>query len=112
MIINDKIMEVKETVDSNFEQEISSADKAIVKYYADWCGSCRLFNPKYKRLAKDERFEGVTFLNVNAEENEAARKAAGVTNLPFFAIFKGGELVDTIASSKEEAVVELLNKLN
>lgn len=105
-------MEVKETIDSDFQNEISSADKAIVKYYADWCGSCRLFNPKYKRLAKDERFGDITFLNVNAEENQEARKAAGVTNLPFFAIFKGGELVDTIASSKEEAVVELLNKLN
>lgn len=105
-------MEVKETIDSNFQQEISSADKVIVKYYADWCGSCRLFNPKYKRLAKDERFQGISFLDVNAEENQEARKAAGVTNLPFFAIFKGGELVDTIASSKEEAVVELLNQLN
>ena len=105
-------MEVKETVDSNFQEEISGSNKAIVKYYADWCGSCRLFNPKYKRLANDERFDGVTFLNVNAEENEKARKAAGVTNLPFFAIFKDGNLVDTIASSKEEAVVELLNKLN
>ena len=79
-------MEVKETVDSNFQEEISGSNKAIVKYYADWCGSCRLFNPKYKRLANDERFDGVTFLNVNAEENEQARKAAGVTNLPFFAI--------------------------
>ncbi|MEP2024293.1 MAG: thioredoxin family protein [Reichenbachiella sp.] len=106
------MMEVKETIDSNFQQEISTADKVIVKYYADWCGSCRLFNPKYKRLAKDERFAGITFLDVNAEENQEARKAAGVTNLPFFAIFKDGELLESIASSKEEAVVELLNKLN
>jgi len=105
-------MEVKETIDSEFQQEISGAEKAIVKYYADWCGSCRLFSPKYKRLANDERFSDVTFLNVNAEENQDARKAAGVTNLPYFAIFKNGELVDTVASSKEEAVVELLNKLN
>lgn len=105
-------MEVKETIDSDFQKEISGADKAIVKYYADWCGSCRLFNPKYKRLANDDRFGDVAFLNVNAEENQEARKAAGVTNLPFFAIFKNGELIDTIASSKEEAVVELLNKLN
>ncbi|MEO9802068.1 MAG: thioredoxin family protein [Reichenbachiella sp.] len=104
-------MEVKETLDNNFKDEILSADKAIVKYYADWCGSCRLFNPKYKRLASDGRFEGITFLKVNAEENQEARKMAGVTNLPFFAIFAEGKLVDTIASSKEEAIVELLNKL-
>lgn len=105
-------MEVRETTDTNFQEEISGTNKAIVKYYADWCGSCRLFHPKYKRLANDERFGDVAFLNVNAEENQEARKAAGVTNLPFFAIFAEGKLVDTIASSKEEAVVELLNRLN
>lgn len=104
-------MEVKETIDNNFNDEISASAKTIVKYYADWCGSCRLFHPKFKRLASDERFEGISFLNVNAEENQQARKLAGVTNLPFFAIFVDGKLMETLASNKEEAVVELLEKL-
>ncbi|MEQ6118431.1 thioredoxin family protein [Reichenbachiella sp. MALMAid0571] len=105
-------MAVIEATDENFSQELENHSKVIVKYYADWCGSCRLFNPKYKRLSGDDRFQGVTFLNVNAEKNEVARKVAGVTNLPFFAVFKSGVLVDAVASSKEEAVVELMNKLN
>ncbi|MEO9966975.1 MAG: thioredoxin family protein [Reichenbachiella sp.] len=112
VIINDKMMEVKETIDSDFQEAISSSEKTIIKYYADWCGSCKLFSPKYKRLADDERFSGINFLKVNAENNQEARKAAGVTNLPFFAIFESGKLMETLASSKEEAVVELLNKLN
>ena len=105
-------MEVKEITDADFDSTIAANDKVIVKFYAGWCGSCRLFSPKFKRLSKDERFAEVAFLDVNAENNAEARKAAGVTNLPFFAIFKGGALVETISSSKEESVVELLNKLN
>lgn len=105
-------MAVIEATDDNFSTELGNHSKVVVKYYADWCGSCRLFNPKFKRLSGDDRFNGVTFLNVNAEKNENARKAAGVTNLPYFAVFKGGKLVDAVASSKEEAVVELINKLN
>lgn len=105
-------MAVIEATDENFSTELANHSKVVVKYYADWCGSCRLFNPKFKRLSGDDRFDGVAFLNVNAEQNENARKAAGVTNLPYFAVFKSGELVDAVASSKEEAVVELIDKLN
>jgi thioredoxin 1 len=98
--------------DSNFSDSLLKSDKTIVKYFAGWCGSCRLFSPKYKRLSDDERFQGVEFVDVNAEESPEARKLAGVTNLPFFAIFEGNKLIDAVSTSKEEAVVELLNKLN
>lgn len=105
-------MAVELIEDSEFQETLKNQDKVVVKYYADWCGSCRLFKPKYKRLSEEERFQGITFLDVNAEKNPGARKAAKVTNLPFFAVFKNGELVDSVASSKEEAVVELIQKLN
>ncbi|MEN7547963.1 thioredoxin family protein [Rapidithrix thailandica] len=104
-------MAVEIATDSTFNQFLEKNDKVVVKYFANWCGSCRLFKPKFKRLSNDERFEGVTFLDVNAEENPEARKKAGVNNLPFFAVFKNGVLVEGVPTSKEDAVVELLGKL-
>jgi thioredoxin 1 len=105
-------MSVNQISDAEFDAQLAAHPKAIVKYYADWCGSCKLFAPKYKRLAADERFSEVAFLDVNAEKNPLARKAAGINNLPSFAIFKNGQLVETVSTSKEEAVVELISKLN
>lgn len=98
--------------DVDFKASISENDKVVVKYFAGWCGSCRLFAPKFKRLAKDAQFEGIKFLDVNAEENLEARKMGNVKNLPTFAIFKNGELQESLASNKEDAVVDLINKLN
>ncbi len=105
-------MAVELISDNDFKTTISDNNKVVVKFFADWCGSCRLFAPKFKRLSNDERFQGITFIDVNAEESPEARKAAQVTNLPSFAVFKDGQLVETLASSKEDAVVELLGKLN
>lgn len=96
----------------NFDDQLKTDSNVIVKFYADWCGSCKLIAPKFRRLSDDERFDGVSFLEVNAEENEVARKKAGVDNLPFFAIFKGGELVEGRATSKEDQILDLLSKLN
>ncbi|MFN4123843.1 MAG: thioredoxin family protein [Flavobacteriales bacterium] len=105
-------MSVENVKDAQFEKLIKDNDKVIVKYYADWCGSCKLFSPKFKRLAQDPRFDGVKFIEVNAEENELARKAANVDNLPFIATFKKGTLAEASATSKEDFVVKMLEKLN
>lgn len=104
-------MAVELKTDQDFKSAIDNNEKVIVKYFADWCGSCRLFAPKFRRLSDDDRFGDVTFLDVNAEKSPEARKLAGVTNLPYFATFKNGELVSGQATSKEDAVVELIKEL-
>jgi hypothetical protein len=54
----------------------------------------------------------VVFSILSLKDSLDARKAAGVTNLPYFAVFKDGQLLDSVASSKEDVVVDLINKLN
>lgn len=105
-------MSVTKATDADFQQLLATNEKVVVKYYADWCGNCRLFTPKFKRLASAEQNQGITFLDVNAETSPEARKLATVTNLPFFAVFKNGALAGTVAASKEEAVAELISSLN
>jgi len=97
--------------DATYTDLLKEHPNVIVKFYADWCGSCRLFAPKFKRLAKDESFSGVTFLDVNAEHNPEFRKLAGVTNLPFFATFQNGELKEADYTAKEETVKTMLANL-
>lgn len=105
-------MAIQTANDATFSEVLKSNENVIVKYYADWCGSCKLFAPKYRRLSDNEAYSQVVFLDVNAEDCPEARKLAGVDNLPFFAVFKNGELLKGSSTSKEENVVELLNLLN
>ncbi|SHI46569.1 Thioredoxin [Hymenobacter daecheongensis DSM 21074] len=105
-------MSVTKATDADFQELIAANEKVVVKYYADWCGNCRLFSPKFKRMAEAEQNQAVAFLDVNAETSPEARKLANVTTLPFFAIFQNGQLLDTVSASKEEAVAELIGKLH
>lgn len=104
-------MPVINSSDQTFANEIRQHVKVIVKYYADWCGSCKLFSPKFRRLSDDERFKDIVFLDVNAEHSPEARKMANVDTLPFFASFRNGELIEAKSSSREETVVEMLGNL-
>jgi thiol-disulfide isomerase/thioredoxin len=105
-------MAIQTTTDADFSAIIENNSKVVVKYYADWCGACKLFAPKFRRLSEDERFSDVVFLDVNAEENEKARQLAGVNNLPFMATFKDGKLLEGRPTSKEEKVVEMIQTLS
>lgn len=54
--------------DADFQQYLEKNDKVVVKFFAGWCGTCRLFAPKYKKMAEIEDFKNVLFLDINAEE--------------------------------------------
>lgn len=104
-------MAIQIATDATFAEFLNNNERVVVKYYADWCGSCKLFSPKFRRMSENEANAGLVFLDVNAEESPEARKVAGVDNLPFFAVFKNGQLVEAVSTSKEEKVAEIIEKL-
>lgn len=99
---------VTKVTDAEFFDELKNNDRVAVKFYADWCGNCRLFAPKFNRMSEKDEYKGVKFLDVNAETNPEARKLVGVQNLPTFAVFKNGELVTADFTSKEDVVDKMI----
>lgn len=88
---------------------VKESDKVVVQYGATWCGNCRIMKPKFKKLASENT--DVEFYYVDAEKLPESRKLAKVDNLPTFAIFKKGELVDQVQTNKAESLNELFSKL-
>jgi len=97
--------------DEAFKAELDSNKKILVKYYAAWCGNCKLIAPKFKRLSDDERFAGIDFVEIDAEHNPEARKLANVDSLPFFASFEAGKLNAGKATSVIQMVEEMADSL-
>ncbi|MBK7883648.1 MAG: thioredoxin family protein [Chitinophagaceae bacterium] len=98
-----------ELQEDNLEHIVAENDRVVVQYSASWCGNCRLMKPKFKRLSTEN--ESVTFVIVDAEKLPNSRKLANVNNLPTFAAFKGGELVNQLQTNKEEILKNLINEI-
>ena len=88
---------------------VSNNEKVIVQYSASWCGNCRIMKPKFKKLASEN--ENLTFVLVDAENSPESRKLANVSNLPTFATFVNGKLVNETQTNKAEVLAELVNEI-
>ncbi|VXA96695.1 Thiol reductase thioredoxin [Flavobacterium sp. 9AF] len=93
----------------NLAEIINSNDTVVVQYSASWCGNCRIMKPKFKKLASEN--EAIPFLVVDAEKFPESRKLAKVDNLPTFATFKNGALVNQTQTNKAEVLTELVNEV-
>ena len=105
-------MAVIQSNDQDFRTLLGSGDKIIVKFYADWCGSCKILAPKFSKMSEEDTFSDIQFVKINAEENPEIRKAVGVSNLPFFVTFSDKKVLKAGPFSKEDAIRELLTELN
>ena len=80
---------LKLTVD-NFEEEIKRYEgTAIVDFYADWCGPCKMMAPTIDKIA-EELHEQVKIGKVNVDENLALAEQYEIMSIPTIMIFKGG----------------------
>ena len=88
---------------------VDTNEKVVVQYSASWCGNCRIMKPKFKLLASQN--EGMTFVLVDAENSPESRKLANVSNLPPFATFVNGKLVNQTQTNKAEVLAELVTEI-
>lgn len=88
---------------------VASHNKVVVQFSASWCGNCRIMKPKFKKLASEN--EAITFVIVDAEHSPESRKLANVSNLPTFATFVDGKLVNEAQTNKAEVLTELVKEL-
>ncbi len=88
---------------------VDSNEKVVVQFSASWCGNCRIMKPKFKKLATEK--ENLTFVLVDAENAPESRKLANVSNLPTFATFVNGKLVNETQTNKAEVLTDLVNEI-
>lgn len=99
-----------ELAEDKLQELVAQNDKVVVQYGATWCGNCRIMKPKFKKLASENN--EIPFYYVDAEKLPESRKMAKVDNLPTFAIFKAGELVNQVQTNQAESLNNLFSELN
>lgn len=60
-----------------------SNQAAVIKFYADWCSSCKDYSPHFEQVAQKYK-DKVLFLNLNAEDkaNASIVKELQISRIP------------------------------
>ena len=95
--------------DDSLQNLVATTEKVVVQYSASWCGNCRIMKPKFKKLASEN--ENISFIIVDAENAPNSRSLADVSNLPTFATFVNGKLLNQTQTNKAEILIDLVNEI-
>ena len=83
-----------EITDNNFEELVLKSDKlAVVDFWAEWCGPCRMISPIIGELAEEYAGNAVIW-KVDVDNNPGICDKYGIRNIPTILFFKNGEIVD------------------
>lgn len=78
---------VHKLVYTTFNNYIDTTRKDLLIYfYADWCGYCQKFGPKFQKLAKEQSVvnTNVQFVKFNADKNDYVYEIQGFPTLVYF----------------------------
>ena len=83
------------TNDSNFDADVINSDKpALVDFWAEWCGPCKMIAPILEEIAGE--YSGrVKIAKLNIDENPQTPPRYGIRGIPTLMLFKGGDVEAT-----------------
>jgi thioredoxin len=92
--------------DADFRDQIAKG-KAVVDFWAAWCGPCRMIAPVIEQLASERR--DIRFAKLNVDENPGTASAFGVHGIPLLVFFKdgveAGRVVGAVPKGQIEAAI-------
>jgi len=100
----------EKVTDKNFSEKVGDSGIAVVDFWAQWCGPCRMVGPVIEELAGDN--EGVMIGKVNVDENPQLAVKYGVRSIPTVVFIKDGKVVDKlVGANAKSAYQEKIDRL-
>jgi len=98
--------DVLEVTDGTFDEEIIQSDiPAMVDFWAEWCGPCKMVGPAVAELANEYKGK-VKIAKMDVDQNRDTPARFGIRNIPTLILFKDGEVAQTIIGAYPKSHIE------
>ena len=98
------------TNDGNFEGDVVQSDKpALVDFWAEWCGPCKMIEPLLKEVAGDYA-EKMAVVKLNVDESPNTAQKFGIRSIPTLMLFKDGNVhAQKLGAMSKTQLIEFLD---
>ena len=94
-------------IKENFNELIT--DKAIVDFYATWCGPCKMLSPVFESVS--EEIKDTKFIKVDVDKFEELCRNYKVMSVPTLILFENGkEVKRKIGFIPKEQLIKFINE--
>jgi thioredoxin 1 len=98
--------DIMEVSDDSFDSEIINSElPAMVDFWAEWCGPCKMVSPVVEELAGEYKGK-IKVAKMDVDHNRQTPARFGIRNIPTLILFKGGEVVNTIIGAQPKSSIE------
>ena len=95
-------MSVQKLNQNNFDNTVANGT-ALVDFYADWCGPCRMVSPIVDEIAEER--SDITVGKVNVDDENALAMKYGVMSIPTLIVFQDGQEKTRIVGARPKAAI-------
>lgn len=76
----------------HYEKDFTSLikDKAVVDFYANWCGPCKMFGPVFENVSNKNEYN---FIKLDVDKYSEVAREYGVMSIPTVILFENGKEV-------------------
>jgi thioredoxin 1 len=98
--------------EDNFEYEVLKSNRpALVEFWADWCGPCKMLAPVIDELA-NEQAGRIKVVKIDVDKNPALCSHFGIRSIPALLYFAEGRLRhQTVGVTGKKQIVDTLDAL-
>ncbi|RHZ52932.1 hypothetical protein CDV55_104043 [Aspergillus turcosus] len=80
-----------------FRSAVADNMLVLVDAYAEWCGPCKAIAPKVELFSN--QYANVKFFKVDVDKVPDVAQELGVSSMPSFYLFQGGDYVDKVVGA-------------
>ena len=95
-----------EVTDANFDKEIiDSGLPAMVDFWAEWCGPCKMVGPVVKELAKEYKGK-IRIAKMDVDKSREIPAKFGIRSIPTLILFREGDVAQTIVGAHPKSYID------
>jgi thioredoxin 1 len=93
-----------EITDETINGLLAENEYALIDFWAEWCGPCRMLAPVIDELTKDNK--DVLIAKLDVSNNPKSSAEFGITSIPCLVLLKNGVEVSRIKGAVPKSVIQ------